>query len=73
MNVNLTRQPHLGSSFVPQQRKIQLKAEKGSEKRREENPRKEPAAMAWRASLSRNVKEIRFLFCQSSPASAPAR
>ncbi|XP_044332362.1 NADH dehydrogenase [ubiquinone] 1 alpha subcomplex subunit 2 isoform X2 [Aegilops tauschii subsp. strangulata] len=29
--------------------------------------------MAWRASLSRNVKEIRFLFCQSSPASGPAR
>ncbi|AQK92741.1 NADH dehydrogenase [ubiquinone] 1 alpha subcomplex subunit 2 [Zea mays] len=29
--------------------------------------------MAWRASLSRSVKEIRVLFCQSSPASAPAR
>ncbi|BAS88522.1 Os04g0310500 [Oryza sativa Japonica Group] len=29
--------------------------------------------MAWRANLSRGVKEIRFLFCQSSPASAPAR
>uniref|UniRef100_A0A0E0DCA6 Ribosomal protein/NADH dehydrogenase domain-containing protein n=1 Tax=Oryza meridionalis TaxID=40149 RepID=A0A0E0DCA6_9ORYZ len=29
--------------------------------------------MAWRANLSRGVKEIRFLFCQSSPDSAPAR
>ncbi|KAL5214130.1 hypothetical protein ABZP36_003282 [Zizania latifolia] len=29
--------------------------------------------MAWRTNLSRSVKEIRFLFCQSSPASAPAR
>ncbi|XP_062186020.1 NADH dehydrogenase [ubiquinone] 1 alpha subcomplex subunit 2 [Phragmites australis] len=29
--------------------------------------------MAWRASLSRSVKEIRVLFCQSSPASAAAR
>ncbi|KAM0824622.1 hypothetical protein ACQ4PT_070073 [Festuca glaucescens] len=29
--------------------------------------------MAWRSRLSRSVKEIRFLFCQSSPASGPAR
>ncbi|TVU03467.1 hypothetical protein EJB05_51019 [Eragrostis curvula] len=29
--------------------------------------------MAWRASLSWSVKEIRVLLCQSSPASAPAR
>ncbi|CAL5017873.1 unnamed protein product [Urochloa decumbens] len=29
--------------------------------------------MAWTGSLSRSVKEIRFLFCQSSPASAAAR
>ncbi|KAL6851473.1 hypothetical protein ACP4OV_020406 [Aristida adscensionis] len=29
--------------------------------------------MAWRASLSRSVKEIRVLLCQSSPASAAAR
>ncbi|PWZ17643.1 NADH dehydrogenase [ubiquinone] 1 alpha subcomplex subunit 2 [Zea mays] len=29
--------------------------------------------MAWRASLSRSLKEIRVLFCQSSPASAAAR
>ncbi|XP_047067211.1 NADH dehydrogenase [ubiquinone] 1 alpha subcomplex subunit 2-like [Lolium rigidum] len=29
--------------------------------------------MAWRSSLSRSVKEIRFLFCQTSPASGPAR
>jgi hypothetical protein len=31
------------------------------------------ATMAWRTSLSRSVKEIRVLLCQSSPASAPAR
>ncbi|KAI4980982.1 hypothetical protein ZWY2020_021467 [Hordeum vulgare] len=31
------------------------------------------AMMAWRASLSRNVKEIRFLFYQSSRASGPNR
>jgi hypothetical protein len=35
--------------------------------------REQPAAMAWRASLSQSVKEIRVLFCQSSPASAAAR
>ncbi|CAO2034511.1 unnamed protein product [Urochloa humidicola] len=29
--------------------------------------------MAWTGSLSRSVKEIRFLFCPSSPASAAAR
>ncbi|CAN6234564.1 unnamed protein product [Urochloa humidicola] len=29
--------------------------------------------MAWTGTLSRSVKEIRFLFCQSSPASAAAR
>ncbi|CAL5035095.1 unnamed protein product [Urochloa decumbens] len=29
--------------------------------------------MAWTGNLSRSVKEIRFLFCQSSPASAAAR
>ncbi|CAN6275435.1 unnamed protein product, partial [Urochloa humidicola] len=32
-----------------------------------------PAAMAWTGTLSRSVKEIRFLFCQSSPVSAAAR
>ncbi|MBA0844404.1 hypothetical protein Goarm_001504, partial [Gossypium armourianum] len=29
--------------------------------------------MAWRNQLSRNLKELRILFCQTSPASAPAR
>ncbi|KQJ99424.1 NADH dehydrogenase [ubiquinone] 1 alpha subcomplex subunit 2 [Brachypodium distachyon] len=29
--------------------------------------------MAWRSNLSRGVKELRFLFCQSSPASAATR
>ncbi|WOK95576.1 NADH dehydrogenase [Canna indica] len=29
--------------------------------------------MAWRQHLSRNLKELRFLFCQASPASAQTR
>ncbi|KAM7496580.1 hypothetical protein LguiA_020994 [Lonicera macranthoides] len=29
--------------------------------------------MAWRANLSRNLKELRILCCQTSPASADAR
>merc|ERR1712034_102445 len=29
--------------------------------------------MAWRGQLSRNLKELRVLFCQTSPASASAR
>ncbi|XP_015901253.2 NADH dehydrogenase [ubiquinone] 1 alpha subcomplex subunit 2 [Ziziphus jujuba] len=29
--------------------------------------------MAWRQQLSRNLKELRILFCQSSPASSSAR
>ncbi|KAF8040537.1 hypothetical protein BT93_B2691 [Corymbia citriodora subsp. variegata] len=29
--------------------------------------------MAWRGQLSKNLRELRFLFCQSSPASSPAR
>ncbi|CAL5195494.1 unnamed protein product [Lathyrus oleraceus] len=29
--------------------------------------------MAWRGHLSKNIKEIRFLMCQSSPASSSAR
>ncbi|KAF9625389.1 hypothetical protein IFM89_022212 [Coptis chinensis] len=29
--------------------------------------------MAWRGQLSRNLKEIRFLYCQKSPASAQTR
>lgn len=29
--------------------------------------------MAWRGQLSRNLKELRILFCQSSPASSSAR
>ncbi|KAM0934765.1 putative ribosomal protein/NADH dehydrogenase [Dioscorea sansibarensis] len=29
--------------------------------------------MAWRSHLSRNLKELRFLFCQTSPASAFTR
>ncbi|XP_043691631.1 NADH dehydrogenase [ubiquinone] 1 alpha subcomplex subunit 2 [Telopea speciosissima] len=29
--------------------------------------------MAWRGHLSRNLKEIRFLFCQTSPASSQTR
>ncbi|OAY70995.1 NADH dehydrogenase [ubiquinone] 1 alpha subcomplex subunit 2 [Ananas comosus] len=29
--------------------------------------------MAWRGQLSRNIKELRFLFCQTSPASTQTR
>ncbi|KAH7546802.1 hypothetical protein FEM48_Zijuj01G0239800 [Ziziphus jujuba var. spinosa] len=29
--------------------------------------------MAWRQQLSRNLKELRILFCQTSPASSSAR
>ncbi|BAT79559.1 NADH dehydrogenase [ubiquinone] 1 alpha subcomplex subunit 2-like [Vigna umbellata] len=29
--------------------------------------------MAWRGQLSKNIKELRFLMCQSSSASASAR
>ncbi|XP_059635665.1 NADH dehydrogenase [ubiquinone] 1 alpha subcomplex subunit 2 [Cornus florida] len=29
--------------------------------------------MAWRGHLSKNLKEIRILFCQTSPASSAAR
>ncbi|KAG4129781.1 hypothetical protein ERO13_D09G102100v2 [Gossypium hirsutum] len=29
--------------------------------------------MAWRSQLSRNLKELRILFCQTSPSSASAR
>ncbi|CAM8901861.1 unnamed protein product [Rhodiola kirilowii] len=29
--------------------------------------------MAWRGQISKNLKEIRVLFCQTSPASASAR
>lgn len=29
--------------------------------------------MAWRGHLSRNLKELRFLFCQTSPASSETR
>ncbi|KAK2634698.1 hypothetical protein Ddye_029490 [Dipteronia dyeriana] len=29
--------------------------------------------MAWRGQLSRNIKELRFLLCQSSPSSSPTR
>ncbi|XP_077212363.1 NADH dehydrogenase [ubiquinone] 1 alpha subcomplex subunit 2-like [Tasmannia lanceolata] len=29
--------------------------------------------MAWRGHVSRNLKELRFLYCQTSPASAPTR
>ncbi|KAF6140038.1 hypothetical protein GIB67_001779 [Kingdonia uniflora] len=29
--------------------------------------------MAWRGNLSRNLKELRVLFCQTSPASAQTR
>ncbi|KAG9447390.1 hypothetical protein H6P81_013518 [Aristolochia fimbriata] len=29
--------------------------------------------MAWRANLSRNLKELRFLYCQTSPESALTR
>uniref|UniRef100_A0A7N1A731 Ribosomal protein/NADH dehydrogenase domain-containing protein n=1 Tax=Kalanchoe fedtschenkoi TaxID=63787 RepID=A0A7N1A731_KALFE len=29
--------------------------------------------MAWKAAFSRNLKELRILFCQTSPASAPTR
>ncbi|KAH7670067.1 NADH dehydrogenase [ubiquinone] (complex I) alpha subcomplex subunit 2 protein [Dioscorea alata] len=29
--------------------------------------------MAWRSHLSRNLKELRFLFCQTSPSSAFTR
>ncbi|KMZ62519.1 NADH dehydrogenase [ubiquinone] 1 alpha subcomplex subunit 2 [Zostera marina] len=29
--------------------------------------------MSWRGNLSRNLKELRFLFCQTSPTSAQTR
>ncbi|GAB4837886.1 hypothetical protein Ancab_027411 [Ancistrocladus abbreviatus] len=29
--------------------------------------------MAWRAQLSKNLKELRILFCQTSPASSQTR
>ncbi|KAF1868508.1 hypothetical protein Lal_00008316 [Lupinus albus] len=29
--------------------------------------------MAWRGQISKNIKELRFLMCQSSPASSSAR
>ncbi|XP_072992294.1 NADH dehydrogenase [ubiquinone] 1 alpha subcomplex subunit 2 [Typha latifolia] len=29
--------------------------------------------MAWRGHLSRNLKELRFLYCQSSPGSTQTR
>lgn len=29
--------------------------------------------MAWRGSISKSMKELRILLCQSSPASAPTR
>ncbi|KAJ4720377.1 NADH dehydrogenase [ubiquinone] 1 alpha subcomplex subunit 2-like [Melia azedarach] len=29
--------------------------------------------MAWRGQLSRNIKELRILLCQTSPSSSPAR
>ncbi|KAH7845282.1 hypothetical protein Vadar_000308 [Vaccinium darrowii] len=29
--------------------------------------------MAWRSNLSRNLKELRILFCQTSPASSSTR
>ncbi|KAE9611113.1 putative ribosomal protein/NADH dehydrogenase [Lupinus albus] len=29
--------------------------------------------MAWRGHISKNIKELRFLLCQSSPASSSAR
>ena len=29
--------------------------------------------MAWRGNLSRNLKELRILFCQTSPASSSTR
>ncbi|KAK4777803.1 hypothetical protein SAY87_017990 [Trapa incisa] len=29
--------------------------------------------MAWRSQLSKNIRELRFLFCQSSPESSVAR
>ncbi|KAI4383642.1 hypothetical protein MLD38_009454 [Melastoma candidum] len=29
--------------------------------------------MAWRGQLSKSIRELRFLFCQSSPESSPAR
>ncbi|KAK3443063.1 hypothetical protein EUGRSUZ_B03411 [Eucalyptus grandis] len=29
--------------------------------------------MAWRGQLTKNLRELRFLFCQSSPASSSAR
>ncbi|QHN96624.1 NADH dehydrogenase [ubiquinone] 1 alpha subcomplex subunit [Arachis hypogaea] len=30
-------------------------------------------SMAWRGNLSKNIRELRFLMCQSSPASSSAR
>ncbi|KAK7287375.1 hypothetical protein RIF29_00648 [Crotalaria pallida] len=29
--------------------------------------------MAWRGQISKNIKELRFLMCQSSPGSSSAR
>ncbi|KAF3320075.1 NADH dehydrogenase [Carex littledalei] len=29
--------------------------------------------MAWRGNLSKGIKELRFLFCQTSPASSQTR
>ncbi|XP_078447119.1 NADH-ubiquinone oxidoreductase B8 subunit [Wolffia australiana] len=29
--------------------------------------------MAWRGQITRNLKELRFLFCQTSPGSAATR
>ncbi|GAA0148118.1 hypothetical protein Leryth_009558 [Lithospermum erythrorhizon] len=29
--------------------------------------------MAWRGQISKNLKELRFLFCQTSPTSASTR
>ncbi|KAJ1699984.1 hypothetical protein LUZ63_008496 [Rhynchospora breviuscula] len=31
------------------------------------------ASMAWRGNLSKSIKELRFLFCQTSPASSHTR
>ncbi|KAJ4793987.1 NADH dehydrogenase [ubiquinone] 1 alpha subcomplex subunit 2 [Rhynchospora pubera] len=33
----------------------------------------EAASMAWRGNLSKSIKELRFLFCQTSPASSHTR
>ncbi|CAN6248076.1 unnamed protein product, partial [Urochloa humidicola] len=63
-----SNEPDLGPSPFPpaQPRDSQPAARNRIERER-------PAAMAWTGSLSRSVKEIRFLFCQSSSASAAAR